>query len=110
MNIICVTACAVGIAHTYLSQEKIEQAAKKAGHNVKVETQGTIGIENELTEDDVRNADIMIIAADVKIANEERFEKIPTLKVSTDVAIKSPNKLIKKCEEVYEKIKGSKND
>lgn len=104
MNIICVTACAVGIAHTYLSQEKLETAAKKAGHNIKVETQGTIGIENELNEDDIKNADIMIIAADVKISGDERFKDIPTIKVSTDIAIKAPNKLIKKAEEVYKKL------
>ena len=45
MNIVGVTACTVGIAHTYIAQKKIETAAKKAGHNVKIETQGTIGIE-----------------------------------------------------------------
>ncbi|MDR8310162.1 PTS fructose transporter subunit IIB, partial [Acinetobacter baumannii] len=49
MNIVGVTACTVGIAHTYIAQKKIETAAKKAGHNVKIETQGTIGIENSLT-------------------------------------------------------------
>ncbi|VEA99037.1 PTS system fructose-specific transporter subunit IIA [Klebsiella pneumoniae] len=51
MNIVGVTACTVGIAHTYIAQKKIETAAKKAGHNVKIETQGTIGIENSLTAD-----------------------------------------------------------
>ncbi|MCL0228181.1 PTS fructose transporter subunit IIB, partial [Klebsiella pneumoniae] len=53
MNIVGVTACTVGIAHTYIAQKKIETAAKKAGHNVKIETQGTIGIENPLTADEI---------------------------------------------------------
>ena len=57
MNIVGVTACTVGIAHTYIAQKKIETAAKKAGHNVKIETQGTIGIENSLTADEIAAAD-----------------------------------------------------
>ena len=56
MNIVGVTACTVGIAHTYIAQKKIETAAKKAGHNVKIETQGTIGIENPLTADEIAAA------------------------------------------------------
>ncbi|VAO49376.1 PTS system fructose-specific transporter subunit IIA [Klebsiella pneumoniae] len=66
MNIVGVTACTVGIAHTYIAQKKIETAAKKAGHNVKIETQGTIGIENPLTADEIAAADIVLLAADVK--------------------------------------------
>ncbi|HBW41349.1 MAG TPA: PTS fructose transporter subunit IIB, partial [Leclercia adecarboxylata] len=53
MNIVGITACTVGIAHTYIAQKKIEIAAKKAGHNVKIETQGTIGIENALTAEEI---------------------------------------------------------
>lgn len=67
MNIVGVTACTVGIAHTYIAQKKIETAAKKAGHNVKIETQGTIGIENPLTADEIAAADIVLLAADVKV-------------------------------------------
>ncbi len=59
-----------GIAHTYIAQKKIETAAKKAGHNVKIETQGTIGIENPLTADEIAAADIVLLAADVKVTGE----------------------------------------
>ena len=52
MKIVGVAACTVGIAHTYIAQEKLENAAKKAGCEMKVETQGTIGIENELTQEE----------------------------------------------------------
>ena len=62
MNIVGVTACTVGIAHTYIAQKKIETAAKKAGHNVKIETQGTIGSENPLTADEIAAADIVLLA------------------------------------------------
>ena len=53
MKIVGVAACTVGIAHTYIAQEKLENAAKKAGYDVQIETQGTIGIENELTQQQI---------------------------------------------------------
>ncbi|WP_408104114.1 PTS fructose transporter subunit IIB, partial [Streptococcus pneumoniae] len=51
MKIVGVAACTVGIAHTYIAQEKLENAAKVAGHVIHVETQGTIGVENELSQE-----------------------------------------------------------
>lgn len=100
MKIVGVAACTVGIAHTYIAQQKIEEAAKKAGFEAKIETQGTIGIENELTPEEINKADIVILAVDVKIAGEERFKGKKVVKVSTEVAIKSPNKLIGKLGEL----------
>ena len=96
MNIVGVTACTVGIAHTYIAQKKIETAAKKAGHNVKIETQGTIGI----TADEIAAADIVLLAADVKVTGEERFAGKKVVKVATETAVKSPNKLIEKLSEI----------
>ena len=103
MKIVGVAACTVGIAHTYIAQEKLENAAKKAGFEMKVETQGTIGIENELTQEEIDQADIVILAIDVKIAGRERFEGKRVIQVTTEIAVKSPNKLIEKAKEVYEK-------
>ena len=100
MKIIGVAACTVGIAHTYIAQEKLENAAKKAGHEIHVETQGTIGIENELTPAQIKEADLVILAVDVKISGRERFEGKRIIQVQTEIAIKSPNKLIEKAMEV----------
>lgn len=100
MKIVGVSACTVGIAHTYLAQQKLEDAGKKAGDDIKIETQGTIGVENELTQKEIDDADIVIEAIDVKIANEDRFKGKKKVKVSTDLAIKAPNKLIKKLHEL----------
>ncbi|HFC9161122.1 TPA: PTS fructose transporter subunit IIB [Streptococcus agalactiae] len=100
MKIVGVAACTVGIAHTYIAQEKLENASKAAGHDVKIETQGTIGIENQLTSEEIAAADIVLLAVDVKIAGEEIFEGKKVVKVPTEVAIKSPNKLIAKLVEV----------
>ncbi|MCP1639868.1 PTS fructose transporter subunit IIB [Streptococcus gallinaceus] len=100
MKIVGIAACTVGIAHTYIAQEKLETAGKNAGYDIKIETQGTIGIENELTAEEIAAADIVILAVDVKISGEERFAGKKVVKVSTETAIKSPNKLIAKLAEV----------
>jgi PTS system fructose-specific IIB component len=100
MNIVSVCACTVGIAHTYIAAEKLEQAAKKHGHTIQIETQGTIGAENELTEETINNADVVLLAVDVKISNKDRFEGKKIIEVPTDLAIKSPNKLMGKIEEL----------
>lgn len=102
MKLVGVAACTVGIAHTYIAQEKLENAAKKAGFEMKVETQGTIGIENELTQEEIDQADIVILAIDVKIANRDRFDGKRIIQVPTEIAVKSPNKLIEKAQEVVE--------
>ncbi|MDT2613427.1 PTS fructose transporter subunit IIB [Enterococcus dongliensis] len=100
MKIVGVAACTVGIAHTYIAQEKLENAAKKAGYEIKVETQGTIGIENKLTQEEIDQADIVILAIDVKISGRERFDGKRIIQVPTEVAVKSPNKLLEKAQEV----------
>ena len=100
MNIVGISACTVGIAHAYIAQEKIEAAAKKAGDSVKIETQGTIGVENALTSEEIERADIVLLAVDVKVSGEERFAGKKVVRVPTQMAIKSPNKLIAKLHEL----------
>ncbi|MBV7391818.1 MULTISPECIES: PTS fructose transporter subunit IIB [Enterococcus] len=100
MKIVGVAACTVGIAHTYIAQEKLENAGKKAGYDIQVETQGTIGVENELSDEQIKEADVVILAVDVKISGRERFEGKRIIQVPTEVAVKSPNKLIEKAAEV----------
>ena len=60
MKIIGITACTAGIAHTYIVAEKIQQAATEAGHECKIETQGTIGAQNEWTPEDIKAADVSV--------------------------------------------------
>ncbi|MGT2832685.1 PTS fructose transporter subunit IIB [Streptococcus halotolerans] len=103
MKIVGVAACTVGIAHTYIAQEKLENAGQAVGYEVHIETQGTIGIENELTQEQINEADVVILAVDVKISGMERFEGKKVIKVPTEVAIKSPNKLIAKAVEISSK-------
>ena len=90
MKIIALTACPTGIAHTYMAAEQLDKTAKALGHQIKIETQGAMGIENELSENDIRQADVAIFAADIEVEKRERFQKIKILRVSVQEAIKNP--------------------
>ena len=66
-HIVAITSCPTGIAHTYMAAEGLEIGAKKLGHTIKVETQGSIGVENQLSAADIDKADVVIIAADTQV-------------------------------------------
>ena len=102
MYIVCVTSCPVGIAHTYMAAASLEKAAKAKGFEVKVETQGAQGVENEITREDIKKANGCIIASDVRIKNSNRFEPIPTLKVGVSEAIKDAKGIIEELVEAIE--------
>lgn len=73
MRIVAITACPTGIAHTYMAADALRKAAKKMGIYIKVETQGAMGIENELNATDICHADIVLIASDIEIEHRDRF-------------------------------------
>lgn len=98
MKIVGISACSAGIAHTYIVQEKLEQTAKAMGHTCKIETQGSIGVENQLTAQDIAEADVVVLAVDIKVGGMERFKGKPMVKVSTEVATKNPVGLLKSLE------------
>lgn len=108
MKIVGVTACAAGIAHTYIAKEKIIKAAERAGDTIHIETQGTIGTEDKLTPEQIQNADIVLLAIDVKISGRERFSGKRVVEVPTDTAIKAPNKLIEQLQQIVDKDKTHK--
>jgi fructose-specific phosphotransferase system IIB component len=93
MNIVAVTACPTGIAHTYMAAEQLERTARRLGHQIKVETQGAMGIENELSAEDIAKARIAIFAADIAVQKRERFEKLPVIEVPVQEAIKKTEAL-----------------
>ncbi|MBQ6335282.1 MAG: PTS fructose transporter subunit IIB [Erysipelotrichaceae bacterium] len=94
MNIVAVTACTAGIAHTYIVAEKLVTAAEELGHNIKVETQGSAGIENELTAEDIANADVVIYAHDIAIRSANRFAGKKIVDIPITTAMKQPKSLI----------------
>lgn len=95
-KIIAVTACPSGVAHTYMAAEAIERAAKAKGWACKVETQGSIGLENELTVDDVAAADIVILTKDIGIKFEERFKGKVVVRVAISDAVKRADAIMEK--------------
>ncbi|MBS3990953.1 MAG: fructose PTS transporter subunit IIB [Erysipelothrix sp.] len=93
MKVLGVTACPTGIAHTYMAAEAIEQAAKRLGFEVKVETRGSVGVENELTADDIANADVIVLACDTTVPTE-RFIGKKVISVGVSDAIKRATEII----------------
>lgn len=92
-KIVGVTSCPTGIAHTYMAAEAVEKAAKKAGAEAKMETNGSVGVENKLSDKDIKEADAVIVAADARV-EMERFDGKPLKEVSVSYAIKNADKLV----------------
>lgn len=99
MKLVAVTACPSGVAHTYLAAESLEVAAKKHGIAIHVETQGSIGIENELTADQITAADAVILTNNIGIKNEERFKGKPVVRVSAGDCINKGEAIVKKLQQ-----------
>ncbi len=96
MKLVAVTACPTGIAHTYMAAEQLEKTAKALGHEIKVETQGDMGIENELSLSDIAAAQAAILATDIEVEKRERFEKLKVIAVPVQEAIKNPKAIFAK--------------
>jgi fructose-specific phosphotransferase system IIB component len=94
-KIVCVTACPTGIAHTYIAAEMLQKTGKKLGYHMIVETNGAIGIENKLKDDDIKEAIGVIIASDVTI-DQKRFDQKKIVEVTTQEAIRHPEEIIKR--------------
>jgi PTS system fructose-specific IIC component len=91
--IVGVTSCPTGIAHTYMAAESLEKAAKKAGAKAKIETNGSIGVENALSAKDIEDAVAVIVAADARV-KMKRFDGKPLIEVGVSEAIKNGKKLV----------------
>ena len=96
MNIVAVTACPTGIAHTYMAAAQLEKTALALGHKIKVETQGAMGIENEITPEEVEAADAVIFAVDISVEQPERFEGKKLVEVPVQQALKDPKAVFAK--------------
>ncbi|MCK1167283.1 fructose-specific PTS transporter subunit EIIC [Streptococcus uberis] len=92
--ILAVTACAAGVAHTYMAAEALTKVGKEKGYAVKVEKQGAAGVEDLITVDDISNAVGVILAHDVRLKNIERFEGLPVIDTNVGAPIKNAKKLI----------------
>ncbi|MFT3685699.1 MAG: PTS fructose transporter subunit IIB [Phycisphaerales bacterium] len=96
MKIVAVTACPTGIAHTYMAAEQLEKTAKAMGHQIAVETQGSMGVENELSSAAIKEADVAIFAVDIEVENLDRFNGKKVVRVGVSEAIKNPKGVLAK--------------
>ncbi|EFM97111.1 fructose-specific PTS transporter subunit EIIC [Actinobacillus pleuropneumoniae] len=86
-NIVAVTACPTGVAHTFMSAEAIENYAKAQGWNVKVETRGQVGAGNPISAEEIAAADLVFVAADIDV-DLDKFKGKPMYRTSTGLALK----------------------
>lgn len=94
MKFVGVAACPIGIAHTYMAAENIEKECKKNGIDIKMETQGSIGIENELTPEEISAADMVLLAISVEIEGRERFDGKILYEANVAECVSHPEKVL----------------
>lgn len=92
MKLVAVTSCITGIAHTYMAAEALEQAAKKAGHELSVETQGSAG-SSPLPAKVLAEAQAAIFAVDLEVKNRGRFDHLPFVQVAVAKALHNADAL-----------------
>ncbi|EGA66982.1 fructose-specific PTS transporter subunit EIIC [Vibrio brasiliensis] len=93
-DIVAVTCCPSGVAHTFMAAKALEKAGAAAGIKIKVETQGQNGIQNRITDLDVANAKLVILAHDIQVKDAQRFANANVIECSTKEAMKKAAELI----------------
>ncbi|MBC7185282.1 MAG: PTS fructose-like transporter subunit IIB, partial [Marinobacter sp.] len=88
-RIVAVTACPTGVAHTFMAAEALTAAAESAGHQIRVETQGSVGAQDPLTDEEIAAADVVILACDIEV-DPGRFAGKRVWRTSTGAALKKP--------------------
>ncbi|GEK52889.1 PTS fructose-like transporter subunit IIB [Vreelandella venusta] len=88
-KIVAVTACPTGVAHTFMAAEALAEAGKAMGHAIRVETQGSVGAQDHLTEQEIADADVVVLACDIDV-DPARFAGKRIYRTSTGNALKKP--------------------
>ncbi|NLS11661.1 PTS fructose transporter subunit IIB [Vibrio sp. SM6] len=92
MKVVAVTACPTGIAHTYMAADALMKAAPKFSVQLKVETQGAMGIENPLSARDIDSADIVFIVSDIDVEQATRFTGKKVIHIAIEDVLMNPDK------------------
>ncbi len=102
MKIVAVCACTAGIAHTYMAQEAIKNECESRGIDIMIETQGGMGIDDEIEQEDIDSADVVLLAVAIGIEMEERFDEKKdegkVIEVNPTEAIKNIKEIIDRAE------------
>lgn len=101
MKVVAVTACPSGVAHTYMAAEALQIAGEKLGVDIKVETQGAGGIENRLTEEEIKEAVCVVLSTDTSIRESARFKGKKVVKMSTSKIMSSALPLVNKIKNIF---------
>lgn len=109
-DIVAISTCPTGVAHTNMAAEAMIEEAKKQGLSIKVERQAAEGIVNGLTEDDIKNARVVVLAAGKQIEGTERFVNKKVWKVDVAAPIKSAKKVFADAFEKAEVMKPTRRD
>ncbi|MBR9904464.1 MAG: PTS fructose-like transporter subunit IIB [Gammaproteobacteria bacterium] len=88
-KIVAVTACPTGVAHTFMAAEALAEAGKAMGHAIRVETQGSVGAQDQLTEEEIADADVVVLACNIDV-DPTRFAGKRIYRTSTGSALKKP--------------------
>ena len=104
-KVIAITGCPTGIAHTFMAESALKKAAKKAGVEIKVETNGAAGVKNQIEGSDLEDIYGVIIAAD-KDVSPDRFNGLPVLEVPVKDGVRKADELIKKVMDGEAPIRG----
>lgn len=91
LRFVAITACPTGVAHTFMAADALKLGAERLGYQINVETQGSVGAKNILTEEQIANADYVILATDIEV-NADRFVGKKIYRTSTGVALKQTDK------------------
>ncbi|ACZ10083.1 EIIBCA-Man [Sebaldella termitidis] len=105
MKIVGVTSCIAGLAHTPMAAKALEKAGAKLGHDVRMEQQGAMGKVNEITESEIKSADLVLIAADKVVEDEDRFAGKQIVRVKIGQCVSNAEGVLKKIVEAMEKRK-----
>lgn len=101
MKMVGVTACPTGIAHTYMAAERLEEAAKKRKISMKIETRGSVGVENQLSAEEIREASVVVLGVGVSV-DKSMFQGKKILEVSVSEAIHNSDQVIEKAQKAAE--------
>lgn len=93
MKIVAITACPTGIAHTYMAADTLIKQARKHNVQIKVETQGAMGIENQLSMNEIVQADKVFIVSDIQIEQFNRFDGIKFIQLSIEDVLLNIDKI-----------------
>ena len=94
-KIVAITACPTGVAHTFMAAEALQQAAKRLGYELQVETQGSVGARNPLSAEAISDADVVLLAADIEVP-AERFAGKKIYRCGTGIALKQAEATLNK--------------